>query len=43
MSLIDLLIFSKINSNSKLNYKLNTIYNSKNKMGIGGFRLSIAW
>ncbi len=43
ISLIDLLIFSKINSNSKLDYKLNTIYNSKNKMGIGGFRLSIAW
>ena len=43
ISLVDILIFSKINKNSKFNYKISTIYNPNNKMSIGGVNLSIAW
>ena len=40
---LDILVFSKINKNSKFNYRLNTIYDSNNKMGIGGVTVSITW
>ena len=43
LSLLDILVFSKINKNNKVNYAINTTYNSNNKMGIGGVVLTIAW
>tara|TARA_Y100000994_G_scaffold248594_1_gene256825 strand:+ start:315 stop:1208 length:894 start_codon:yes stop_codon:yes gene_type:complete len=43
LSLLDILVFSKINKNSKFNYQINTLYNSNNKMGLGGVVLSIKW
>ena len=43
LSLLDILVFSRINKNSKFNYKISTTYNSKNKMGMGGITLSVAW
>ena len=43
LSILDILVFSKINKNSKFNYKISTIYNPNNKMSIGGINLSIAW
>ena len=43
ISLLDILVFSKINKNSKFNYKLGTIYNPNNNLGIGGLQISISW
>ena len=43
LSLLDILVFSKINKNSKFNYQINTLYNPNNKMRIGGFILSVKW
>ena len=43
LSLLDILVFSKINKNSKFNYRLSTIYDSNNNMGVGGVNLSITW
>ena len=43
ISLLDILVFSKINKNSKFNYKLRTIYNPNNNLGIGGLQISISW
>ena len=43
ISLLDILVFSKINKNSKFNYRLGTIYNPNNNLGIGGLSISISW
>ena len=43
ISLLDILVFSKINKNSKFNYRINTLYNPNNRMGIGGFKVSVEW
>ena len=42
ISILDILVFSKINKNSKFNYKLRTIYNPNNHLGIGGIQLSVS-
>jgi len=43
ISLLDILVFSKINKNSKFNYKLRTIYNPDNNLGIGGVQILVSW
>ncbi len=43
LSILDILVFSKINKNSKFNYQLKTIYNSNNNLGIGGIKLLVSW
>ena len=43
ISLLDILVFSKINKNSKFNYRINTLYNPNNRMGIGGIKVSVEW
>jgi len=42
LSILDILVFSKINKNSKFNYKLRTIYNPNNNLGIGGIQLLVS-
>ena len=43
VSLLDILVFSKINKNSKFNYKLRTTYNPNNSLGVGGIELLVSW
>tara|TARA_X000001036_G_scaffold237363_1_gene221434 strand:- start:1821 stop:2714 length:894 start_codon:yes stop_codon:yes gene_type:complete len=43
LSLLDILVFSKINKNSKFNYRIDTVYDANSKMGIGGIVLSATW
>ena len=43
LSFLDILILSKINKKSKLNYQLRTIYNPHNNLSLGGIEVSIKW
>lgn len=43
LSLLDILIFSKINKDSKFSYKLGALYNPNNDFNFGGLKVSILW
>ena len=43
LNIVDLLVFSTINKNSKFNYKIGAIYNPNNILGVGGVTFSVLW